>query len=69
MLGRLYHLHEQTDRIRVLGEARRVVRPNGLVAVAAISRFASLFDGLVREYRFDPSSVTSSDATWPTAGT
>ncbi len=52
VLGPLYHLHEQTDRIRVLEEARRVVRPNGLVAAAAISRFASLFDGLVPEFLF-----------------
>jgi ubiquinone/menaquinone biosynthesis C-methylase UbiE len=54
VLGPLYHLHEQADRIRVLEEARRVVRPGGVVAVAAISRFASLFDGLAREFLFDP---------------
>jgi ubiquinone/menaquinone biosynthesis C-methylase UbiE len=53
VLGPLYHLHERADRIRVLEEARRVARPDGLVAVAAISRFASLFDGLVREFLFD----------------
>ncbi|MGH3480119.1 MAG: class I SAM-dependent methyltransferase [Nocardioidaceae bacterium] len=53
VLGPLYHLHEHTDRVLVLEEARRVVRPGGLVAVAAISRFASLFDGLVREFLFD----------------
>lgn len=54
VLGPLYHLHEQADRIRVLEEARRVARPHGLVAAAAIGRFASLFDGLVREFLFDP---------------
>lgn len=54
VFGPLYHLHEQAERVQVLGEARRVVRPRGVVAVAAISRFASLFDGLVREYIFDP---------------
>jgi ubiquinone/menaquinone biosynthesis C-methylase UbiE len=54
VLGPLYHFHEQADRIRALEEARRVARPSGLVAVAAISRFASLFDGLVREFIFDP---------------
>ena len=48
VLGPLYHLQELTDRLRVLEEARRVVRPHGLVAVAAISRFAS------RGYLFDP---------------
>jgi hypothetical protein len=30
------------------------VRPGGLVAVAAINRFASLFDGLRRQFLFDP---------------
>lgn len=53
VLGPLYHLQQHADRVRVLGEARRVVRPGGLVAAAAISRFASLFDGLVREFLFD----------------
>ena len=53
VLGPLYHLHEHADRVLVLEEARRVVRPRGLVAVAAINRFASLFDGLVREFLFD----------------
>jgi ubiquinone/menaquinone biosynthesis C-methylase UbiE len=53
LLGPLYHLHEEIDRLRVLAEARRVARPSGLVAAAAISRFASLFDGLVRGFFFD----------------
>src|SRR5215204_1860393 len=46
LLGPLYHLTEQTDRIRALREAGRVVRPGGVVFAAAISRFASLLDGL-----------------------
>jgi ubiquinone/menaquinone biosynthesis C-methylase UbiE len=54
VLGPLYHLHERGDRIQVLDEARRVARHGGVVAAAAISRFASLFDGLVREFLFDP---------------
>jgi hypothetical protein len=37
-----------------LTESARVVRPGGLVFAAAISRFASLFDGLAREFLFDP---------------
>jgi SAM-dependent methyltransferase len=53
VLGPLYHLHERADRVRVLQETHRVARPGGLVAAAAISRFASLFDGLVRELIFD----------------
>ena len=54
VLGPLYHLVERPDRLAALEEARRVVRPGGLVAVAAISRFASLIDGLVREFLFEP---------------
>lgn len=54
LLGPLYHLTERSDRAQALREARRVVRPGGLVGVAAISKFASLFDGLARGYLFDP---------------
>ena len=53
LLGPLYHLQERADRVRVLGEARRVSRPGGVVAAAAINRFASMFDGLVRGFLFD----------------
>src|ERR671911_685483 len=54
VLGPLYHLQEEADRIQALEEARRVARPDGVVGVAAINRFASLFDGLVREFIFEP---------------
>lgn len=46
LLGPLYHLPERADRIRALAEAQRVVQPGGLVAVAAISRFASMHDSI-----------------------
>lgn len=48
LLGPLYHLPERADRVAALAEARRVVRPCGLVAAAAISRYASTIDGLAR---------------------
>ena len=54
LFGPLYHLTERDDRLRALEEARRVVRPEGFVFVAAISRFASLLDGLSRDFLFDP---------------
>ncbi len=44
LLGPLYHLLERADRVTALTEARRVVRPGGLVAAAAISRYAGLLD-------------------------
>jgi len=46
LLGPLYHLIDRADRLRALAEARRVLKPSGLVFAAAISRFASLVDGL-----------------------
>jgi ubiquinone/menaquinone biosynthesis C-methylase UbiE len=46
LLGPLYHLTERADRLAALAEARRVLKPGGLVFAAAISRFASLLDGL-----------------------
>jgi SAM-dependent methyltransferase len=53
LLGPLYHLTEGSDRVRALAEARRLLRSGGLVAAAAISRFASLLDGTVRGYLDD----------------
>ncbi|MFD6278761.1 class I SAM-dependent methyltransferase [Streptomyces sp. NPDC060209] len=44
LLGPLYHLPEPGDRQRALAEARRVAKPGGLVAAAAINRYASLFE-------------------------
>ncbi|MFJ4629571.1 class I SAM-dependent methyltransferase [Streptomyces sp. NPDC088847] len=44
LLGPLYHLPDADDRRRVLAEALRVVKPGGLVAAAAINRYASLFE-------------------------
>lgn len=46
LFGPLYHLPDRADRDRVWSEASRVVRPGGVIAAAAITRFASLFAGL-----------------------
>jgi len=54
LFGPLYHLVDAGDRVRALSEAKRVVRPGGLAFVGAVSRFASLHDGLAREFIFDP---------------
>jgi SAM-dependent methyltransferase len=50
----LYHLTERADRVAALAEARRVLRPGGVVAAAAISRFASTYDGLLRGFIHEP---------------
>ena len=54
LFGPLYHLAGEQDRMMAWREAVRVVRPGGLVAAAAVNRFASLFDGLARQFLFDP---------------
>lgn len=47
LLGPLYHLTTLEDRLTALRETRRVLRPGGVVFVAAISRFAPLIEGLL----------------------
>ncbi|UNK72554.1 class I SAM-dependent methyltransferase [Microbacterium sp. H1-D42] len=39
MLGPLYHLASEHDRVRALREAARVVRPGGVVFAAGLSRY------------------------------
>jgi ubiquinone/menaquinone biosynthesis C-methylase UbiE len=53
LLGPLYHLTSREDRLRAFREARRVLRPGGVVLAAAISRFASTIDGLFNGFLAD----------------
>ncbi|MEJ2203905.1 MAG: class I SAM-dependent methyltransferase [Gemmatimonadota bacterium] len=57
MLGPLYHLTTRADRDRALDEAARVLRSDGLLFAAGITRWASLFDGLTHDYLADPTFV------------
>jgi len=50
LLGPLYHLTDRAQRIAALSEARRILRPGGTLVAAAITRFASLLDGLARGF-------------------
>ena len=54
LLGPLYHLVDRAERVRALAEARRVVRPGGVVVAAAIARHASLLAGLFHGLVDDP---------------
>lgn len=54
LMGPLYHLPESAHRLEAWRETRRVLRPGGIVAGAAINRFATLFDGLAKGYFFNP---------------
>ncbi len=46
LFGPLYHLTVRADRLAVLAESRRVLRPGGVALAVGISRFASLLDAL-----------------------
>jgi ubiquinone/menaquinone biosynthesis C-methylase UbiE len=46
LFGPLYHLVDTADRLQALREANRILRHNGVLFAAAISRFASLMAGL-----------------------
>lgn len=48
LLGPLYHLPDRSDRQAALTEALRVLRPEGLLFAAGISRHAALLDLLIK---------------------
>jgi len=50
MLGPLYHLVEKKDRERALFEAARVLKPQGVLFAAAVSKFTSALDGSFRGF-------------------
>jgi SAM-dependent methyltransferase len=52
LMGPLYHLTDQGDRIKALRECARVVKKGGRVLCTAISRYASMLAGF-RFNRFD----------------
>lgn len=49
MLGPLYHLPNYHDRLKAINEARRVLRVNGVLFAAGLSRFTSTLD----KFRYD----------------
>lgn len=72
LFGPLYHLPERAARVEAVREARRVLRPGGLLAAIAISRFAFLLDGVATERAFAPGrldTIRGSVATGSVDGT
>jgi SAM-dependent methyltransferase len=61
LLGPLYHLQQPGDRHTALREAHRITRPGGLLAAAAISRWAPRLDGYLtqRMYEDFPNLLTA----------
>lgn len=57
LLGPLYHLTAREDRLAALQEARRALKPGGVLFAVGISRFASTFAGLIEGYLEDPDFV------------
>jgi SAM-dependent methyltransferase len=54
VMGPLYHLTSADDRRAAIREACRVLTAGGILVVAAISRYASVLDGLARRRSLDP---------------
>jgi ubiquinone/menaquinone biosynthesis C-methylase UbiE len=52
--GPLYHLTEREDRLAALREARRILRPGGVLLAVGISRYASTHVGLTRGWIENP---------------
>ncbi len=54
LAGPLYHLAEREERLRALAEARRVLRPGGVLLAFGITRYAGLIYGITQGLVFDP---------------
>jgi ubiquinone/menaquinone biosynthesis C-methylase UbiE len=54
LFGPLYHLQEKGDRVKSIAEAKRVLKKDGVLLAATITRYASLFDGFWQGFIDDP---------------
>ncbi len=50
LFGPLYHLQQKHDRVKAIAEAKRILKPGGILLAATIARHASLFDGFWQNF-------------------
>ena len=60
LMGPLYHLHQKSDRIIAVREARRVLKPGGLIFATFITRYAPFRDYAAS----DPQAVFDEREQW-----
>lgn len=56
MLGPMYHLQEEKDRIKAVQELHRVTKKNGLVFVAIMPRTRHIFNSLLTPDNWKPNN-------------
>lgn len=54
LMGPLYHLQKKDDRINAIKECYRVLKKDGYLFAACITKFASVIDGFCEGYFRDP---------------
>ncbi len=62
LMGPLYHLHQEADRLEALRQTRRLIQPGGLIFFTIITRFSGFRDAAVHGYSFveaDPAYTES----------
>lgn len=53
LFGPLYHLTQRADRLLALREARRILKPGGVMLAVSVNRFTSSFQGLFKDLNAD----------------
>ncbi len=62
LMGPLYHLHQEADRLAALGQVRQLIKPGGPIFATFITRFSAFRDAAVHGYSFveaDPAYAES----------